>query len=460
MKDFYKLCSISFLCAALCLFISFNSSAQVQTARSISTGPNSNGFYEYLPAGYDPNGSKNYPLMVFCHGSGEVGNGTTDLPLVLRNGPPKLINQGTFPQSFTVNGSTFSFIVLSPQFIGWPFAPDVDAIVNYAVAHYHVDQTRIYVTGLSMGGGATWDYASYNSITANKVAAVVPVSGAEALQTFQAQVIASNNLPVYATHNLNDPTVASSTTIDNIALINGSSPPPNPAAVDTIFPVSGHDSWTTTYDPAFLNPRIGNLNVYQWMLQFRRLGVILPVTLTDYKAFLSDDRSSVTIDWTTANEENNKYFILQRSADGQNFTDLDTVAASNQPGGHAYTDVDHAPLTGNDFYRLSQVDLNGKTTLFSVLEVTVPAARAGTTAFRVSPNPARNSIYLELVHPELGPLLVSIYDATGRTLRTWKFDKQQPEWDQTLDISGIPAGNYFVQVKGTTIKEVKQFIKE
>ncbi len=87
--------------------------------------------------------------------------------------------------------------------------------------------------------------------------------------------------------------------------------------------------------------------------------------------------TATTVDWTTANEENNKYFILQRSADGQKFSDIDTIAAANQASGHAYSDIDRAPLAGNNFYRLSQVDNDGKTTLFGVLEVTVvPATTA------------------------------------------------------------------------------------
>src|ERR1700733_14390928 len=114
MKEFYRLSSVTLLCLSLCLS-TLRSAAQVQTPREISTSANSGGFYEYLPVGYGT-GSQTYPLIVFLAGSGELGNGTTDLPLMLHNGPPFLISQGNFPETFTVNGNTLSFIVISPQF--------------------------------------------------------------------------------------------------------------------------------------------------------------------------------------------------------------------------------------------------------------------------------------------------------------------------------------------------------
>jgi hypothetical protein len=129
--------------------------------------------------------------------------------------------------------------------------------------------------------------------------------------------------------------------------------------------------------------------------------------------------------------------------------------------GHVYSTIDQTPLEGNNFYRLSQVDNDGKTTLFGVLEVTVSAATAAASAFHLAPNPARNTINLELINPELGTLQVRLSDAQGKIMRVWRFSKQQLDWDQALDISNIPPGNYFITVEGgNTIKEVKQFIKE
>ena len=190
MKPLNKV-AFGYLLLAVCVLFNVGGlMAQVQTARFISMVPNSKAFYEYLPQNYNSE-SQTYPLMVFLHGVGELGNGTAgSLTTVLRNGPPKYINDGTFPVSFTVNGQVFKFIVISPQFVGWPSAADVQGVIDYAVGTYRVNTNRIYLTGLSMGGGVTWDYASAGSAFANRLAALLPVCGASGSTPQKAQVIA------------------------------------------------------------------------------------------------------------------------------------------------------------------------------------------------------------------------------------------------------------------------------
>jgi hypothetical protein len=102
--------------------------------------------------------------------------------------------------------------------------------------------------------------------------------------------------------------------------------------------------------------------------------------------------------------------------------------------------------------------MDGKTTFYSVLKVTIPAQNK--TVFKISPNPAANTLYLELAQPGSGALTVSLSDAAGRTLRTWKFQKQDGIWDQAIDVSSLPAGNYFIHLQGDQYQAVQQFIKK
>jgi dienelactone hydrolase len=253
---------LSFLTLTTFLLISSFSYSQVQTARPTTVSGACGGYYEYLPQGYSSNTWQNYPLIIAVHGIGEIGNGTSDLGNLLNcwTAIPRLIANGGFPSSFNVGGQNFSFIVISPQFNRWPYASDVNAVVDYAVQHYRVDQSRIYVTGLSMGGGAVWDFAG-NYPT--KAAAVVPVCGAASSDPTRAQAIASAKLPVWATHNQDDPTVSVSNTTGWVSLIGqyGGN------IQSTIFPTSGHDAWSKTYDPNFTQ---NGVNVYQWMLQHQK----------------------------------------------------------------------------------------------------------------------------------------------------------------------------------------------
>ncbi|MEO5681342.1 MAG: PHB depolymerase family esterase [Chitinophagaceae bacterium] len=234
----------------------------VQTAVSIAINARIGGFYKALPARYDST-TKKYPLLVFLHGVGETGNGSTDLPRLLSNAVPDLLNKHTFPAQFTVNGVNYSFIVINPQFKEWPQPADVNAMIDYAVANYRVDESRIYVAGLSMGGGGTWDYAT---AYANRVAAVAPICGAAWPSKDQLGNIAKANLPVWAFHNNDDGTVAASTTITNVDNVNAFKPAI--AAKKTIWSGGGHNSWTKATNPA--TRECDGKNVYEWMLQYTR----------------------------------------------------------------------------------------------------------------------------------------------------------------------------------------------
>lgn len=256
----------TFTCLTL-LFLFFTSSvlAQVQTARYTSMDNSTKGYYEYLPEGYGDD-AQTYPLLLCIHGVGNCGNGGSELYKVLGTSPSGLINKGIFPTSFTVNNQTFKFIVITPQFLYWPNSDDIQSVLNYVTKHYKVDLNRIYLTGYSMGGGVTWDYASSSSASAKALAAIVPICGASLLDVKHARTITSANLPVWATHNDEDPTVPVKNTLSNISYIN-LAPAPTPVAKKTIFNSTSHNAWTQTYDP---NYRENGMNIYEWMLQYQR----------------------------------------------------------------------------------------------------------------------------------------------------------------------------------------------
>lgn len=228
---------------------------------------NMTGFYEALPQDYGANPSKKYPLLIVLHGVGELAgaNGKSLEKKVLQNGPPRLIEKGTFPASFSVKGQQYSFIVITPQFKVWPASGDVHTLIAYLKTQLRIDDSRLYVTGLSMGGGVTWGALSENQAQAKKIAASVVVCGAWDPQPKLADVIAEDNTPVWALHNDNDPTVPVAYSRGWVADINGHVPKPTPTARLTIFQSHSHDAWTKAYDPGY---KENGMNVYEWMLQY------------------------------------------------------------------------------------------------------------------------------------------------------------------------------------------------
>lgn len=247
------------------------------TPKAIALSEHVKGFYEYLPQGYstDPANTK-YPLLIFVHGGGEIGGDSTTLIYLLKNGPLKHVQNGSFPTSFSINGKSYKFIIIAPQFTSADAAyPDeMDNIIEYAKKNYKVDVSRIYLTGLSFGGGVCWNYAGSNTAYSKKIAAMVAISSYinEARSEFKidaskAQTIASSNLPIWSTHNKDDDQALLSWITNAYNLLKSYSPAMNPSPKLTVFNSNAHDAWTTTYDPAF---KENNLNIYEWMLQYHR----------------------------------------------------------------------------------------------------------------------------------------------------------------------------------------------
>lgn len=160
--------------------------------------PSGIGYLEYLPKDYKTT-TKTYPLLIFLHGSGEVGNGTTDINKVKSNGPPRLIQAG---HDMCFNGECF--IVISPQLAphkgGW--WPDVQkALYEHILANYRIDKNRIYLTGLSLGGQGVYIGLAE---TPDIFAAGVVVCG---FGNSQSSNIAKRNIPVWALHGDKDGTI-------------------------------------------------------------------------------------------------------------------------------------------------------------------------------------------------------------------------------------------------------------
>jgi predicted peptidase len=227
---------------------------------TISLNDNTGGFYTAVPANYSAT-TKSYPLLISIHGGGQYGNGALDLPLLLHDGIPQLLDEKIFPPNFSVNGSNFSFIVLAPQLKAFPAAKDIKDVIDYAKKTYRVDSSRIYIAGLSNGGAAACLAAG---TYANEIAAIVPVSG-EFTYDPVCNSLAKNKVAIWNFHNNNDPVIGISSATSFVALVNSFLPVLAPRL--TIFESSSHDAWTKAMNPKY---KENNMNIYEWMLQYKK----------------------------------------------------------------------------------------------------------------------------------------------------------------------------------------------
>jgi predicted peptidase len=119
-------------------------------------------------------------LIIFLHGIGERGNGSTELNRVLTNAIPKYINAGHNMRFTSLSGVPETFLVLSPQLnasYGTWQNIYVDEMLKYAKANMSIDTNRIFLTGLSLGGGGVWKYTSTSLANASTFASIAVTCG-------------------------------------------------------------------------------------------------------------------------------------------------------------------------------------------------------------------------------------------------------------------------------------------
>jgi predicted peptidase len=233
---------------------------------TVNISTNLPGFYSAVPGHYYKKDLK-YPLLIYIHGAGQFGNGVRpSLDAVFNEGTPKLLKSQTFPLSFISGGKHYSFIVLMPQFARSFTTSDMKAFYDYALAHYRVDSSRIYLSGFSLGGLMTSEFGAGYPLS---LAAMTPMAGeATSNLAAKARAIAKNNLAVWVFHNTGDEVYNVAGASNFVNAIN--SQLPGIRAKLTIFPPEGagnHDAWTRACNPTY---RENNLNIYEWMLQYKR----------------------------------------------------------------------------------------------------------------------------------------------------------------------------------------------
>ncbi len=192
----------------------------------------------YLPKGYDEPGNR-WPMVLFLHGAGERG---AKIDQVRKHGPPKHV----------AAGKEYPFILVSPQCpSGQGWRPEVlGVLLEGLMAELPVDRSRVYCTGLSMGGFGTWAMAAeYPKL----FAAIAPICGGG--DPGQAKRIAS--IPTWVFHGDKDsvvPLARSRAMVDALRKAGGE-------PKFTVYPGVGHNSWSKAYADDAL---------WVWMLQQTR----------------------------------------------------------------------------------------------------------------------------------------------------------------------------------------------
>jgi hypothetical protein len=165
----------------------------------------------------------------------------------------------------------------------------------------------------------------------------------------------------------------------------------------------------------------------------------LPISLSSFTAKRQSE-ASVLLRWTTAFEQQNSHFAVERSGDGMHYETIGTVAASGVITGFTYAFSDNAPLGGTNYYRLKQYDLDGHETVYGVRIV---QAGSAVNSLALYPNPVTNTFKLELSTIPAKPLHYTIQNVSGQVVQNGIIAARE----QWLETSRLTAGVYVLSLE-------------
>lgn len=173
----------------------------------------------------------------------------------------------------------------------------------------------------------------------------------------------------------------------------------------------------------------------------------VPVTYLNFKG---EKKGSVNVlSWTTLTEINNAGFELQRSANGVTFGTLAFVASKSSTGNSSvalsyhFTDIE--PLVGNAYYRLKQVDKDGKITYSNVVVIRYNIS-GNIEIAGIYPNPVKEVLNVKLVAPKTEEVRLMITDVSGKLLKQLNATMVVGDNNIAIPVSQLTSGVYLIKV--------------
>lgn len=224
------------------------------------------GYVAFLPPSYTTDAD--VPTIIYLHGLGERGSGSaSDLNILLTAGLPRLAATNKLP------ADAAQFLILAPQSNDEYF--DVDQLhtwLAHVLPSYRVDRTRLYLTGISMGGQGVFDYLAKFGAE-QEFAAAVPISGNYLPPPLGVPPCASlARTPLWAFVGERDDVIPPQGSIQVVSYVNKHCHPPEPLRL-TVYLDSFHNVWDRTYNlsgigqPTSSRWEASDQSIYSWLLR-------------------------------------------------------------------------------------------------------------------------------------------------------------------------------------------------
>jgi len=187
--------------------------------------------------------------------------------------------------------------------------------------------------------------------------------------------------------------------------------------------------------------------------------IIMPIELISFSATCNGKSSIVS--WTTASERNNDYFILERSADAVNFSEVARLAgAGNSIAQLDYLYTDYGVHGGDNYYRLWQVDYDGTRSVSEIVLDNCQDLEAGDPDVLAYPSPFGGELTIELENFDNRPAIIEINDMLGKLVYMEKVESPQNSYYTVLNLGHLPPAAYNVRVSTADFVINRQVVRD
>ena len=179
---------------------------------------------------------------------------------------------------------------------------------------------------------------------------------------------------------------------------------------------------------------------------------VMPVTLMLFEAKVVSNQARLT--WMTTEELNNDRFEIERAAEALNWLKIGSVKGFGSTNvTNTYQFIDDSPEIGTSYYRLKQVDSDGRFTYSPIKALNFEENFSERlTAY---PNPTANGSVIIVLDQILDASAATVLNITGAKLNNTPLRNLTPN-KITIDLSAQPPGVYLVNINGKTVKVLKQ----
>jgi hypothetical protein len=190
---------------------------------------------------------------------------------------------------------------------------------------------------------------------------------------------------------------------------------------------------------------------------------ILPISLLSFTG--ETVKAQNILYWQTASENGNRGFDLQRSADGRNFSSIAFIGSKaingNSSSKISYTYTDASPLEGSSFYRLKQLDNNGRSSISNIVLLNRYDSK-GFSVAAVYPNPVANQLSIVINSPVKQDVTLTFNDAAGRIVLQKRISVVAGTNYHLVNVQPLAHGSYFINLKPQygTKNTVQKFVKD